>query len=256
MVHRYFASSLGLLILVLAGLAIANRRDPQQPLVLPIVLVGLVIQQGLLGMWTVTLLLKPLIVVLHLLGGLATLSLLAWLAMERPATAGQPPAPQSLATVAMAALVVLALQIALGGWTSSNYAALACPDFPTCQNSYWPHMDAKAAFVLWRGLGIDYEGGILDHPARVAIHFVHRIGAVVAALMLGFASIAALRLGRTRAVRITGAVLGAVLVCQLILGPLMVIRALPLALATAHNAFAALLLLAVVALNRSLRTAG
>lgn len=252
MVHRYFASSLGLLILVLAGLAIANRRDPQQPLILPIVLVGLVILQGLLGMWTVTLLLKPLIVVLHLLGGLATLSLLAWLALGRPATAGQSPEPKSLGTVAMAALVVLAVQIALGGWTSSNYAALACPDFPTCQNSYWPHMDAKDAFILWRGLGIDYEGGVLDHPARVAIHFVHRIGAIVAALMLGFASIAAMRLGQTREVRIAGAVLGIVLICQLILGPVMVIRALPLALATAHNAVAALLLLAAVALNRSL----
>ena len=251
MVHRYFASSLGLLILVLAGLAIANRRDPQQPLILPIVLVGLVILQGLLGMWTVTLLLKPLIVVLHLLGGLATLSLLAWLAMAKPAS--QAAVPKSLQTVATTALVVLALQIALGGWTSSNYAALACPHFPTCQNSLWPHMDVRDAYVLWRGLGIDYEGGVLDHPARVAIHFMHRLGAVVAALMLGFASIAAMRLGATRGVRIAGAVLGAVLVCQLILGPLMVIRALPLALATAHNAVAALLLLAVVALNRSLR---
>ena len=114
-------------------------------------------------------------------------------------------------------------------------------------------MDMKDAFVLWRGLGIDYEGGVLDHPARVAIHFVHRLGAVLAALMLGFASIAAIRRGPTRAVRIAGAVLGAVLVCQLILGPLMVMRALPLALATAHNAVAALLLLAVVALNRQLR---
>lgn len=253
MVHRYFASSLGLLILALAGLAIANRRDPQQPLVLPIVLVGLVILQGLLGMWTVTLLLKPLIVVLHLLGGLATLSLLAWLAWGHASSAPEMRNVLILRKVAAAALVVLALQIALGGWTSSNYAALACPDFPTCQNSLWPHMDMKDAFVLWRGLGIDYEGGVLDHPARVAIHFVHRLGAVLAALMLGFASIAAIRRGPTRAVRIAGAVLGVVLVCQLILGPLMVMRALPLALATAHNAVAALLLLAVVALNRQLR---
>jgi cytochrome c oxidase assembly protein subunit 15 len=257
MLHRYFASSLGLLILALAALAFWNRRDPQQPLVLPIVLVGLVILQGLLGMWTVTLLLKPLIVVLHLLGGLATLSLLAWLAMPKAAPTLTSPAKRgrsgALRKVAVAALVVLALQIALGGWTSSNYAALACPDFPTCQNSLWPDMDVKDAFVLWRGLGIDYEGGVLDHPARVAIHFVHRLGAVVAALMLGFASIVAMRLGPTRGVRIAGAAVGAILVCQLILGPVMVIRALPLALATAHNAVAALLLLAVVALNRTLR---
>ena len=251
MVHRYFASTLGLLILALAGLAIANRRDPQQPVALPIALVGLVILQGLLGMWTVTLLLKPLIVVLHLLGGLATLSLLAWLALPNGAPAATSRGP--LRTLATAALVMLALQIALGGWTSSNYAALACPDFPTCQNSMWPHMDVKDAFVLWRGLGIDYEGGVLDHPARVAIHFVHRLGAVLSALVLGFASIVAIRRGSTRTVRVAGAVVGAILVCQLILGPLMVIRALPLALATAHNAVAALLLLAVVALNREVR---
>jgi cytochrome c oxidase assembly protein subunit 15 len=251
MVHRYFASGLGLLILVLAGLAIANRRDPEQPVVLPIALVALVILQGLLGMWTVTLLLKPLIVVLHLLGGLATLSLLAWLAMARGSAQEMKNVP-ILRKVSAAALVVLALQIALGGWTSSNYAALACPDFPTCQNSLWPQMDAKDAFVLWRGLGIDYEGGVLDHPARVAIHFVHRLGAVLAALVLGFASVMAIRRGATRGVRVAGALMGAILVCQLILGPLMVVRALPLSLATAHNAVAALLLLAVVALYRQL----
>jgi cytochrome c oxidase assembly protein subunit 15 len=259
MVHRYFAGGLVLVILALAGLAIANRRDPHQPVTLPIALVGLVFLQALLGMWTVTLLLKPLIVVLHLLGGLTTLALLAWLALapfpslSSPAERGRNQVGTRLKTLATVGLIVLGLQIALGGWTSSNYAALACPDFPTCQNSYWPQMDAKDAFVLWRGLGIDYEGGVLDHPARVAIHFVHRLGALVTALVLGFLSFAAIRSGPTRAVRIAGMVLAAVLVCQLILGPAMVIRALPLALATAHNAVAALLLLAVVALNRQLR---
>ena len=258
MVHRYFAGGLVLVVVTLAGLAIANRRDPQQPLGLPIALVGLVFLQALLGMWTVTLLLKPLIVVLHLLGGLTTLAVLAWLALA-PAPSWSSPAERgrnqvgALKTLAATGLIVLGLQIALGGWTSSNYAALACPDFPTCQNSYWPQMDAKDAFVLWRGLGIDYEGGVLDHPARVAIHFVHRLGALVTALVLGFLSFAAIRTGPTRTVRIAGMALGAVLVCQLILGPMMVIRALPLALATAHNAVAALLLLAVVALNRQLR---
>ena len=88
---------------------------------------------------------------------------------------------------------MLALQIMLGGWVSSNYAALACPDFPTCQKTFWPHMDVKDAFVLWRGLGIDYEGGVLDHPARVAIHFVHRLGAVVTAVVLGYVAWLAVR---------------------------------------------------------------
>ena len=253
MVHRYFASSLGLLILVLAGLAIANRKDPEQPVALPIALVGLVIFQGLLGMWTVTLLLKPLIVVLHLIGGLTTLSLLAWRAMRRPAPAEVPPTASHLRTLASVGLLVLALQIALGGWTSSNYAALACPDFPTCQNSFWPQMDAKDAFVLWRGLGIDYEGGVLDQPARVAIHFVHRLGAIAAAIILGVLSLLAWRRGPTPAVRTAGAMLGIVLIAQLILGPVMVMRALPLPLATAHNGVAALLLLATVRMNRLLR---
>ncbi|MGH8178059.1 MAG: COX15/CtaA family protein [Steroidobacter sp.] len=289
MVHRYFASTLGLMILVLAGLAIANRKDPQQPVALPIALVALVIFQGLLGMWTVTLLLKPLLVVLHLLGGLATFALLAWLAMERPrpalprktgtqhsvnelATAktsthgASPSSPppfhgggdaasrsNNLRSLATAALLILIIQIGLGGWTSSNYAALACPDFPTCQNEWWPEMDVNDAFVLWRGLGIDYEGGVLDHPARVAIHFIHRLGAIAAALTLGFLSIAAWRRGATPAIRIAGAVLGLVLVTQLILGPVMVMRALPLSLATAHNAVAALLLLATVWLSHVIR---
>ncbi|HEY5759597.1 MAG TPA: COX15/CtaA family protein [Steroidobacter sp.] len=254
MVHRYFASGLGLLILVLAGLAISNRKDPEQPVALPLALVALVIFQGLLGMWTVTLLLKPLIVVLHLIGGLSTLSLLGWLAMQ-PSKAPErwSPASAGLRKLAGVGLVVLALQIMLGGWTSSNYAALACPDFPTCQNSYWPHMDVKDAFVLWRGLGIDYEGGVLDHPARVAIHFVHRLGAIAAAIILGALSFVAWRRGTTPAVRTGGVLLGLVLIAQLILGPVMVMRALPLALATAHNGVAALLLLATVRMNRLLR---
>lgn len=252
MVHRYFASTLGLLILVLAGFAIWNRQDPEQPVKLPIALVGLVILQGLLGMWTVTLLLKPLIVVLHLLGGLTTFSLLAWMAMRKPIAA---PNARWLRTFAVAGLVVLAFQIALGGWTSSNYAALACPDFPTCQNSYWPHMDAKDAFVLWRGLGIDYEGGVLDHPARVAIHFVHRLGAMAAGLTLALLAFFAFRFGTSDGVRRSAIVLAVLLIVQLIVGPMMVMRGLPLPLATAHNGMAALLLWGVLRLNRQLRTA-
>jgi cytochrome c oxidase assembly protein subunit 15 len=114
-------------------------------------------------------------------------------------------------------------------------------------------MDVKDAFVLWRGLGIDYEGGVLDHPARVAIHFVHRLGAILAAIVLGALSIRAWRFGQTAALRTAGAILGIILIVQLLLGPLMVVRALPLSLATAHNAVAALLLFAVVRVNRLVR---
>lgn len=258
MVHRYFASTLGLVILLIAGIAIRNREDPKQPVALPIALVGLVILQGLLGMWTVTLLLKPLIVVLHLLGGLTTLALLVWLAYRpkiEPAnvSSGNEDLKRAvgLRNLAFVGFFVLILQITLGGWTSSNYAALACPDFPRCQNEWLPEMDYADAFVLWRGLGIDYEGGVLDHPARVAIHFTHRLGAIAAALVLGILCVLAYRNGTRQSIRTGALTLGAVLVVQLVLGPLMVARGLPLSLATAHNGVAALLVIATVRLAKA-----
>jgi cytochrome c oxidase assembly protein subunit 15 len=253
MIHRYFASGLGLLVLAIAAVAWVNRRDPAQPLQLPGFLVLLVVFQGLLGMWTVTLLVKPLIVTAHLVGGLTTLALLWWLTLRVGRTT-RPPGERGLRRLALAGLVVLSLQILLGGWVSTNYSALACPDFPTCQKSFWPDMDFKDAFVLWRGLGIDYEGGVLDHPARVAIHFTHRLWGVVTALVLGFLAWRAIRTGRSQAVRIAGTALAVLLVVQWTLGPVMVLKALPLELATAHNGVAALLLLAVVALLRFLWT--
>jgi len=177
------------------------------------------------------------------------MSLLWWLSLDaHPAT--HAPADQRLRKWSVAALVVLCCQILLGGWVSTNYSAIACPDFPTCQASFWPNMDFKDAFVLWRGLGIDYEGGVLDHPARVAIHFTHRIGAVVTALVLAYVAWLAVRTGQSRAVRIAGAAVAAVVLAQWIVGPVMVLRTFPLWLATAHNAVAAILLLSVVALLR------
>jgi cytochrome c oxidase assembly protein subunit 15 len=253
MIHRYFASGLGLLIIGIAVVAWVNRRDPAQPMRLPGLLVALVVFQGLLGMWTVTLLVKPLIVTAHLVGGLATLSLLWWLALRVDRTT-RPPGERGLRRLALVGLLVLAVQILLGGWVSTNYSALACPDFPTCQRSFWPDMDFKDAFVLWRGLGIDYEGGVLDHPARVAIHFVHRIGAVITALVLGFLAWRAIRNGQSRAVRLAGTAVAVLLVVQWTVGPVMVLEALPLELATLHNGVAALLLLSVVALLRFLWT--
>ena len=253
MIHRYVASGLGLLILAIAVIAWVNRRDPAQPMRLPGILVALVVFQGLLGMWTVTLLVKPFIVTAHLVGGLTTMSLLWWMALRVNRTT-RPPSERGLRRLAVIGLVVLAVQIMLGGWVSTNYSALACPDFPTCQRSFWPDMDFKDAFVLRRGLGIDYEGGVLDHPARVAIHFVHRIGALVTALVLGFLAWRAARTGQSRAVRLAGTALAVLVAVQWTVGPLMVLKALPLPLATLHNAVAALLLLSLVALLRFLWT--
>ncbi len=253
MIHRYVASGLGLLIIAIAVIAWLNRGDPTQPMRLPGFLVALVVFQGLLGMWTVTLLVKPFIVTAHLAGGLATMALCWWLALRVDRTT-RPPGERGLRRLAVAGLLVLVLQILLGGWVSTNYSALACPDFPTCQNSFWPDMDFEDAFVLWRGLGIDYEGGVLDHPARVAIHYTHRLWGVVTAIVLGFVAWRAVRTGQSRAVRTAGAALAVLLAVQWTIGPVMVLKALPLELATAHNGVAALLLLSVVALLRFLWT--
>ncbi len=246
MVHRYFAGTLGLLIVALLLVAFKNRRYPRQPLLLPALLVGLVVFQALLGMWTVTLQLKPVVVMGHLLGGFATLSVLWWLAVRGDAYNAEP--GSTLRPWAIAGMVLVIAQIALGGWTSSNYAALACPDFPQCQASWWPSMDFKEAFVLWRGLGINYEFGVLEHPARTAIHVVHRLGAVVIALYVGALALYLLFGRGPVQQRRMGFVLLGVLGLQVTLGISNVVFHLPLPVAVAHNAVAALLLLTLVTL--------
>ncbi len=219
---------------------------------LPLALAGLIVLQALLGMWTVTLLLKPLVVVAHLLGGMTTLALLWWLALPPGDPAGGERIGRQLRIAAVVALVLLGGQIALGGWTSSNYAALACPDFPTCQGQWWPAADFAEAFVPWRGLGVDYSGGVLEHPARVAIHLSHRLGAALLVAVLATTAVALLRAARTRALRAAAAVVLLLLGLQITIGIGLVELGLPLALATAHNGVAALLLLAVVSLHRLL----
>jgi cytochrome c oxidase assembly protein subunit 15 len=246
MIHRYAATSLGMSIMLATLLAWLNRRDPTQPVILPTVLLGVVIFQGLLGMWTVTLLLKPLIVMAHLLGGLTTLGLLCWLLLEsRPG--GHATAPRRTPWLAVGGLAILIMQIALGGWTSSNYAALACPDIPTCQGQWWPD-DSNFAegFVLWRGLGVNYEFGVLDAPARVAIHFAHRLGALATLTVLLLVALRFRAHSPAAPVRQAATlVLGAVSL-QVLIGAGVVWFGLPLPLATAHNAVAALLLLTMV----------
>lgn len=249
MIHRYLATGLGLLCLILTGMAWRNRRDPDQPTRLPFVLLAVVVFQGLLGMWTVTLLLQPMIVMAHLLGGLTTLGLLFWLGEWRRRPSPEPGADSLwLRRAALAAAAILIAQIALGGWTSANYAALACPDFPTCQTRWWPPVtDFREGFVLWRELGVDYEGGVLDNPARVAIHFSHRLGAVGAAAILGLLG---WMMARRTVLRPDGIALLSALAMQLILGASIIIYSVPLAIAVAHNAVAALLLLTVLNANQ------
>jgi cytochrome c oxidase assembly protein subunit 15 len=218
-------------------------------------LLAILILQASLGMLTVTLRLTPLIVTLHLLFGMTTLALLAWLSLSlrNSAADSAAAAPPALARrLCLAALIVLAMQIALGGWTSSNYAATACPDFPTCQGQWWPAMDFAHAFVLWTGLGVDYEGGVLAGPARVAIQLTHRLGACATTLMLMLAVYFTLTRSAMPAARRAAWLVVGFLVLQLVIAVSMVEQGFPLLLATAHNAGAALLLLATVALYRAL----
>lgn len=253
MAHRYVAGLLGLLILGLTVMAWRNRRDPDQPVALPSLILALVTFQALLGMWTVTLLLKPAIVTAHLAGGMTTFALLLLLALRvTPSAAPSLPARGERWAVWIGFAVVV-VQILLGGWVSTNYAALACPDFPACTGVLWPQTDFSEGFRIWRGVGVDYEGGILDQPARVAIHMAHRIWAlVVIGVLLWLFS----RLIKVEDLRRTAGWMLAVLIAQVAIGIYNVVGSLPLPNAVAHNGVAAILLgTMIVLLHRTRRPA-
>ncbi len=265
MVHRYAASLLGLLIIAILWVSIrGHRRGSGTPVKLPTFLLGLVILQGAFGMWTVTLKLWPQVVTAHLLGGFATVSLL-WLLAQRTggfrwglAEANSAHAVRrslpKLRFLALVTLILVVLQIALGGWTSSNYAAVACPDLPTCHGLWWPQADFLAGFNIFQHVGPNYLGGLLDNHARTAIHLSHRLGAVVVAVAV---LVLAFYLWQSQwfAARKWALILCAVLIVQLALGISNVYWVLPLPVAVAHNAVAAGLLLVLVTLNHRLRTA-
>ncbi len=249
MIHRYAAGTLGLLIL---GLFLMTRQKPALAWARPYTsgLLLLVIFQSLLGMWTVTLKLHPLVVMGHLLGGLSVTALLlvAWLG---PRERRLPTGP-GVVVWGRLALIVVVLQITLGGWTSANYATTSCPDFPTCQGSWWPPMNfADAVWPSAPPSAGDYEGGTLAGDSRTAIHFTHRLGAVLTLLVVGGLAYQLLRM--RGAARIGGVWLGGMLVLQFGLGVANIWLHFPLGVAVAHNGGAALLLLSLVAANLHLK---
>ena len=253
MIHRYFAGTLGLFILGIAALSLKQRQQPGSPVKLPLLLVALVICQAAFGAWTVTLKLWPQVVTAHLLGGFATLSLLTLLSLRlarfnhliQPSVATHRFIPW-----AIIGLLLVIGQIFLGGWMSANYASYACPDLPTCQTQWWPQMDFQKGFNLNQHIGPNYLGGTLDNASRVAIHMTHRIGAIIVTLYLLalFLRLKRATVAGSALQRATWLMLAA-LIIQVCLGLSNVYWLLPLPVAVAHNAFGALLLLTLVAIN-------
>ncbi len=321
-VHRLFASSLGVISLVLFGLAVKNNPDRRQnacmtgvvvillaaliskialkmtwtyglaamhdiydivvglivlglfvviavyakyqgpspsALKLSTFLVGFVILQGLFGMWTVTLKVWPQVVTLHLLGGFSVVSII-WILAQRlqgfqwQFSHNKLKQVQALKPLALVGLVVVFLQIALGGWTTSNYAAVACPDLPTCQTQWWPTMDFVKGFDIFQEIGPNYLGGQMENEARIAIHMAHRIGAIITSLYLIFLFLKLLAVSAVETTRL-GVVLMLVLVLQVVLGLSNIIFNFPLTIAVLHNGVGAVLLLVLVTLNHRVMTA-
>ena len=212
---------------------------------------AVIVFQALLGMWTVTWMLKPVVVMGHLLGGLLTFSLLLWMAWRATDLPIRLAEARSLRAWVIAGLALLGVQIALGGWTSANYAALACgTDFPTCVGLWWPPADFREGFVLWRGIGPDFEGGVLAGQARIAIQLAHRMMALVVFAYLMWLTV---RLLRTPGLRTWATLLGTFTLAQVGLGIANVVLGLPLWTAVLHNAGAVLLLFVLVSLLARVR---
>jgi len=258
MIHRYFAGTLGLLVFALGIIAIRKRNEPEHAFKLPVFLMAVVVFQALLGMWTVTIKLNPTIVMSHLMGGMTTISILWWLTLrsgklfkfghvDSVYLAG-------LKTPALIGLIIVILQVMLGGWTSANYAALHCVEFPTCvAGQYLPAMNFSEGFELWHGTEKNFEFGILSNEARIAIHTTHRIGAVITTLFVVWLGLKLLLTPAYSPLKNTGIALLAVVILQFILGVSNVLLSLPLLVAVAHNGGGVLLILTMVTLNHLVR---
>ncbi|WP_417520567.1 COX15/CtaA family protein [Marinobacter sp.] len=264
MIHRYAAGTLGLVVFGLAASAVRQRRSGV-PFKLPLFIAGFILLQGAFGMWTVTLKLWPQVVALHLLGGFTTLSLLTLLVLRLrkfsaadsgvAKTEAEKPLKPTAAASRLASLrpwlygglLLIVLQIALGAWTASNYAAVACTDLPTCQGQWWPEgMDFQHGFDITQHVGPNYLGGQLTADGRVAIHVTHRVGALVVLAYFSVLLTLIWRRSKNRELHRPVLLVTAALVAQITLGLANIVFHIPLPIAVAHNAMGAGLLLSVI----------
>lgn len=257
MIHRYFAMGIGVLIVAMLIISWRKwlqsaRKERRFSPVFPTFLFAFICLQGAFGAWTVTLKLQPVIVTIHLLLGMGLLALLTWFGARQSEQVIAPKSVAALRLPAALAVALLIIQIALGGWVSSNYAALACSDFPLCQGALFPHMDFVNGFTLWRDLGMTDKGEYLPFPALTAIHWAHRMFAIAVILIVAGVALASLK---ADALRKNGRWLLFAIAAQFTTGVLTVFLDFPLALAVIHNGGAALLLFLLVLLNYRIRLA-
>jgi cytochrome c oxidase assembly protein subunit 15 len=255
MIHRYFAMGIG--VLIVAMMLISWRRWLQSKRTeskfspsFPTFLFVFVCLQGAFGAWTVTMKLQPIIVTIHLLLGMALLALLAWYGSRQSTQPNIQASAPSLRTPTVLATVLLAIQIGLGGWVSTNYAALACTDFPLCGGVFLPPMDFANGFTIWRDLGMTANGEYLPFDALTAIHWTHRTFAFIVFAIVSWVAIVAMR---TASLHRTARWLLILMGLQLLVGIATIFLQLPLLLAVMHNGIAALLLLLLIILNQKLK---
>ncbi|MFW1677271.1 COX15/CtaA family protein [Pontibacter sp. JAM-7] len=242
--HRYLAGTLGLLITALAGCAVMKRRMPRYPIVLSFSLLVLVVVQALFGMWTVTLKLHPLVVTVHLMGGLLTLTLLLLLRQKlKRLNIVEAVNPGPVQRWFLLGIFLLLLQIALGGWTSSNYAGYACTHWLSCNPGTELGLDFAAGFDPTKAIGPNYQGGQLGVEARAAIQMVHRVGALV---VLAYTLVLLWCFGRLPHLAAPVRLLALSVVAQVALGIANIVHALPIGLAMAHHFMAVAVLLSLL----------
>jgi cytochrome c oxidase assembly protein subunit 15 len=246
MIHRYVAMALGVLIITQGLIVFVRRKTLRISLAWPLGLLGLILVQGAFGAWTVTLKLQPVIVTTHLLLALCLLAALGWFAASQKPQPAYDPSVRRWRLAVWIGLLLLVVQIALGGWVSTNYAVLACADFPMCNGQWVPPMDFGQGFHLWRKLGMAADGEVITQAALVAIHWTHRVFAVV---VVAYLFCLGVTLKRSPLLRQPARLLAVMAIVQFLTGLSNIVLKWPLPIAVAHNGGAAIMLLTLVMLN-------